>query len=65
MTDLTATLTCPECERKQQVEMPTDYCLFFYDCVHCKAVLRPKRGDDCVFCSYADKDCPPKQAEPG
>ena len=63
MMDTKAVLTCPSCGRAQDVDMPTDYCVFFYDCVHCGALLRPKKGDDCVFCSYADKDCPPKLAE--
>jgi hypothetical protein len=58
---LTAHLKCPECGFVQQAEMLTDACQFFYDCVNCKAVLRPKRGDCCVFCSYADVRCPPKQ----
>ena len=61
--DTRAILTCPQCGREQDVEMPVDYCVFFYDCVHCGEVLRPKQGDDCVFCSYADKDCPPKLKE--
>ena len=43
--------------------MPTDYCQFFYECTNCGRLLRPKKGDDCVYCSYADKDCPPKQVE--
>jgi len=38
--------------------MPTDQCVFFYECPHCKTVLRPKPGDCCVFCSYGDKRCP-------
>ena len=60
---LTAKLKCPECGFVQKAEMPTDACQFFYDCVNCKAVLRSKRGDCCVFCSYADARCPPKQLE--
>jgi hypothetical protein len=32
--------------------MPTDACLFFYECSGCKTLLRPKAGDCCVFCSY-------------
>jgi hypothetical protein len=41
--------------------MPTDACQFFYDCQGCGAVLRPKPGDCCVFCSYGDTPCPPIQ----
>jgi hypothetical protein len=42
--------------------MPSDACQFFYDCPGCGAVLRPKPGDCCVFCSYGDRPCPPVQA---
>lgn len=56
-----ATLTCPACGAAQEATMPTDACQFFYQCVSCQIVLRPKRGDCCVFCSYADVRCPPKQ----
>ena len=37
-------------------------CQFFYACSSCDTRLRPKDGDCCVFCSYADVPCPPKQA---
>ena len=58
-----ATLTCPNCQSPHQADMPTDACQFFYDCVNCGAVLRPRSGDCCVFCSYADVRCPPRQEE--
>ncbi len=32
--------------------MPTNACLFLYEYEHCQAVLRPKPGDCCVFCSF-------------
>ena len=64
-TETKATLTCPECGFAESRDMPVDYCLFFHECNSCKTVLRPKQGDDCVFCSYADHDCPPKQLEEG
>lgn len=54
-------LTCPECGFVQEVEMPTDVCQFFYQCVNCKFTLRSKAGDCCVFCSYREIPCPPKQ----
>lgn len=59
----TAVLICPKCERQQKVKMPTNACWYFYKCVHCGRVLKPKKGDCCVFCSYADGICPPKQIE--
>lgn len=45
--------------------MPTDACQFFYECGTCKAVLRPKAGDCCVFCSYGSVECPPVQMRRG
>ncbi len=59
----TATLTCPKCQAKQIAEMPIDACQHFYKCQNCGEMLKPKTGACCVFCSYADSKCPPKQAE--
>jgi hypothetical protein len=44
-------------------EMPTNACQVFYTCPSCPARLRPLAGDCCVFCSYSDQRCPPKQAD--
>ena len=59
--DLNSTLTCPECGVAERMVMPTDSCLFFHECSACGALLRPKPGDCCVFCSYGDTACPPIQ----
>lgn len=29
--------------------MPTDSCLYFYECQNCRTLLRPKQGECCVF----------------
>ena len=58
--ELTSTLTCPECGHAKPETMPTDSCVFFYECEGCKKLLRPLPGDCCVFCSYGDAKCPPK-----
>ncbi|WP_297814868.1 GDCCVxC domain-containing (seleno)protein [Segetibacter sp.] len=55
-------ITCPVCGDKQEEIMPTDACVFFYECKNCKTRLTPKAGDCCVFCSYASVKCPPIQA---
>jgi hypothetical protein len=60
---LQSTLTCPACGHVKEETMPTDACQWFYECEHCKAVLRPKAGDCCVFCSYGSHKCPPIQAD--
>lgn len=43
--------------------MPENACQRFYLCTGCGETLKPKPGDCCVFCSYADTPCPPKQEE--
>jgi len=58
---LLSTITCPKCGHKTEETMPTDACLFFYDCCACHARLKPKQGDCCVFCSYGSMPCPPIQ----
>ena len=61
MTRLVSTLVCPECGKASTETMPTNACQYFYDCRHCGAVVRPLKGDCCVFCSYGDVPCPPIQ----
>ncbi len=60
---LESVLTCPHCGVARQETMPTDSCWFFYECSHCKALLRPKPGDCCVFCSFGSVKCPPMQRQ--
>ncbi|MEX1109067.1 MAG: GDCCVxC domain-containing (seleno)protein [Dongiaceae bacterium] len=57
-----STITCPECGHRTLETMPADACQYFYDCTKCGALLKPKPGDCCVFCSYADTPCPPIQS---
>ncbi|WP_309612207.1 GDCCVxC domain-containing (seleno)protein [Sphingomonas sp.] len=60
---LQSTITCPQCGHSATETMPTDACQFFYDCTGCGAILRPKKGHCCVFCSYGSVPCPPIQAD--
>ncbi|API61530.1 hypothetical protein BSL82_19045 (plasmid) [Tardibacter chloracetimidivorans] len=60
---LESTLTCPHCNFVKTEIMPTNACQYFYDCAGCGAVLRPKHGDCCVFCSFGSIPCPPIQLE--
>jgi hypothetical protein len=41
--------------------MPTDACVFFYDCKGCGERLKPLPSSCCVFCSYGSVPCPPIQ----
>lgn len=53
--------TCPQCGFSKEEGMPMDACAFFYECSKCHAVVRPKKGDCCVFCSYGSVVCPSVQ----
>jgi hypothetical protein len=56
-------ITCPACGHRAQEEMPTDACVYVYCCKKCGLEMKPRKGDCCVFCSYADVPCPPVQTE--
>ncbi|MDG6774134.1 GDCCVxC domain-containing (seleno)protein [Thiomicrorhabdus sp. ZW0627] len=58
---LESTVTCPECRHQENERMPTDACQWFYECKACGSLLKPKKGDCCVFCSYGSVPCPPIQ----
>jgi len=59
---LESVLTCPACGTAKAEAMPTDACLYFYECTSCKTLLRPKAGHCCVFCSFGSVPCPPIQS---
>ena len=61
MAELAVTVTCPICAHRSQDVMPVDRCVIWYQCGDCQAILKPKAGDCCVYCSYGDKRCPPVQ----
>jgi|ERR1700682_6349116 len=59
---LQSIITCPHCGQRTVETMPTNACLFFYDCPTCHATLKPAPGHCCVFCSYGSVPCPPIQS---
>lgn len=61
--ELKSTITCPLCGHQKVETMPTDACQYFYECENCKKIVKPKKGDCCVYCSYGTVKCPPKQLE--
>ena len=58
---LQSEITCPKCGHKSIEVLPTEVCQIKYTCKSCSAVLYPKDGDCCVFCTYGDHKCPSKQ----
>lgn len=57
----TSEITCPKCGHKKIETLPTEVCKLSYTCEQCGAVMHPKEGDCCVFCTYGDHKCPSKQ----
>ncbi|HUQ27182.1 MAG TPA: GDCCVxC domain-containing (seleno)protein [Usitatibacter sp.] len=60
---LQSIITCPQCGASAQEEMPTDACIFFYECKGCRKMLKPLPGHCCVFCSFGSVKCPPVQQD--
>lgn len=60
---LQSKITCPNCGFEQMELMPTNACQYFYDCKNCQALLKPQKGDCCVYCSYGTVPCPPIQLD--
>lgn len=58
---LESEITCPQCAHIRTETMPQDARQYFYECKGCGALLKPKPGDCCVFCSYGSVKCPPIQ----
>lgn len=56
-------ITCPVCGFHKTEQMPADACRYFYQCDNCRNVIRPKKGDCCVFCSYGNIACPSMQLD--
>ena len=61
MAEVHSTVTCPTCGHQEGELMPEDACQYFYKCKACGVVMRPIKGDCCVFCSYGDVKCPTAQ----
>jgi len=56
-----STIACPLCGHRSEETMPANACQYFYECRACSAVIKPRPGDCCVFCSFGDAPCPPMQ----
>ncbi|MDN3412288.1 GDCCVxC domain-containing (seleno)protein [Pseudoalteromonas sp. APC 3356] len=59
--ELESKITCPECGFSKVEIMPTNACQWYYECESCKKLLKPLKGDCCVYCSYGTVKCPPIQ----
>jgi hypothetical protein len=52
-------------EESHKEKMPMNSCQYYCRCTHCGAILKPKAGNCCVYCSYGDIPCPSVQNEQG
>jgi hypothetical protein len=55
------TIQCPSCNHRMDILMPFASVQLIYECEKCYALIRPKKGDCCVFCSYGSVPCPSTQ----
>jgi len=62
---LQSTIKCPKCGHGEKELMLEDACQYFYECKGCGTLLKPLKGDCCVYCSYGDVPCPPIQLDKG
>jgi len=55
-----AILACPHCSFKDNIAVPHDRCLPFYECSNCEEVISVSNNSDdcCVVCAYSDGTCP-------
>lgn len=55
-----ATITCPMCGHKNEVEVPEEKCLPFHKCLGCKKTIAvPKDSKNCcVVCEFSPESCP-------
>ncbi|MEQ8227509.1 MAG: GDCCVxC domain-containing (seleno)protein [Rhodospirillales bacterium] len=58
---LISTISCPACGQTATERMPTEQCVYYYECMECGSLLKPEPGDCCVFCSFGSVPCPPVQ----
>ena len=65
MAAVRSTIACLACGHRESEIIPKDACQYFYQCKGCRVVLKPKKGDCCVFCSYGDVKCPSAQRNAG
>jgi hypothetical protein len=62
---LKSVITCPHCGSRKEETMPTDACVYFYECEGCGRLLKPLPRHCCVFCSFGTVPCPPVQQADG
>ena len=65
MIEFVATVVCPTCGHRESETMYEGVRRYFYKCKGCGKIIKPMKGDCCVFCSYGDAPCPTTQMYTG
>lgn len=65
MYEFVSTIVCPACGHHESETMHEDAIQYFYQCKGCGRIVKPIKGDCCVFCSYGDVPCPATQMHTG
>jgi len=65
MLELVSTIECPACGHREIETMHEGVYQYFYKCKECARVVKPMKGECCVFCSYGDVPCPSTQMYTG
>ena len=65
MIEFASTIMCPACGHRERETMYEGVCQYFYKCKGCGKLVKPLRGDCCVFCSFGDVPCPQTQMYTG
>jgi hypothetical protein len=65
MFESTSVMVCPKCGHRESETMHEDTVQYFYKCKGCAKIIKPIKGDCCVYCSYGDTPCPTAQMYTG
>ena len=54
---LESVFSCPKCHFDKKEVMPLDACQYYYECTACHTLIKPLKGDCCVYCSFGTVKC--------
>ncbi|WP_420870118.1 GDCCVxC domain-containing (seleno)protein [Catalinimonas alkaloidigena] len=57
-----STLRCPICKHQILKRMPLEKTISEFVCMNCSSIIKTKRHECCVFCTYGSVKCPRAQA---
>lgn len=58
---MSSDICCPHCGKRSLDRMLRDASVYFYRCLSCNVIFKPRTGDRCVYGSYGAVHCPYQQ----